>query len=191
MDIEYEATFLDINKDEMRARLKTAGAILVKPDFLQKRVVFDLPKGHEAPNTWLRVRDEQDKITMSLKIVDGGKIENQKELCLEINDFTSGIEFLQSIGCQQKAFQESRRELWKLDQVEVTIDEWPYLEPFVEVEGHSEAAVKDVSAKLGFDYSQALFCSADILYNRKYGTSFEKINHHMPMITFDGPNPFI
>lgn len=191
MEIEYEATFANINKDIIREQLKKAGATLVKPEFLMKRIVFELPLGHEIPGGWLRVRDEGDKTTMSLKVVNGDKIEDQKEICLKIDDFNTGVNFLESIGARQKAFQESRRELWLLDKVEVTIDEWPYLEPYVEVEGKSEEEVKAVSAKLNFDYSQALFCSVDTLYNKKYGTPFETINHHTKLITFSDPNPFI
>jgi hypothetical protein len=40
MNIEYEATFYPIDKDEMRGRLKKAGAKLIRPEFLQKRDVF-------------------------------------------------------------------------------------------------------------------------------------------------------
>jgi len=156
-----------------------------------KRIVFELPVGHEIPGGWLRVRDEGDKITMSLKIVDGDKIESQKEICLKIDDFNEGVKFLESIGAKQKAYQESYREFWLLDGVEVTIDEWPYLEPYVEVEAKSEEEVRRVSEKLEFDYSQALFCSVDILYNKKYGTPLEIINHHTKIITFNDPNPFL
>lgn len=191
MNIEYEATFINVNKDEVRARLKKAGATLVKPDFLMKRVVFELPVGHEIPGGWLRVRDEGDKISMSLKVVDGDKIENQKEIYLKIDNFDEGIKFLETIGAKQKAFQESRRELWTLDNVEITIDEWPYLEPYVEIEGKSEEEIKDVSKKLDFDYTQALFCSVDTLYNKKYGVPFEVINHQTRRITFTDPNPFV
>lgn len=191
IQIEYEATFINVNKDDIRARLKKAGASLLKPDFLQKRVVFNLPSGHEITGGWLRVRDEQDKITMSLKVVDGEEISNQKEICLTIDNFAEGVKFLEQIGARRKAFQESRRELWKLDDVEVTIDEWPYLEPYVEVEGESEETVKLVSAKLGFDYSQAIFGSVDILYNKKYGVSLDYVNHHVDSITFSEPNPFL
>ncbi|MHB8903917.1 MAG: CYTH domain-containing protein, partial [Patescibacteria group bacterium] len=158
MQIEYEATFLNIDKDEMRNKLKLAGAKLIKPEFLQKRIVFNLPEGHKIKGAFLRVRDEADKITMSLKIMDGKKIENQKELCLEINDFNDGVEFLKTIGCERKAYQETKRELWILNDVEVTIDEWPFLEPFVEIEGKDENEVKKISLSLGFDYGQALFC---------------------------------
>ncbi len=191
MNIEYEATFINIDKDEIRTRLKAAGAQLIKPEFLMKRIVFELPVGHEIPGAWLRVRDEGDKITMSLKVVDGDKIENQKEIQLKIDNFEEGVALLEATGARQKAFQESRRELWALDGTEITIDEWPFLEPYVEVEGQSEEIVKAVSSKLGFDYSEALFCSVDTLYNKKYGTPNEIINHHTPLITFAGPNPFI
>lgn len=43
MKIEYEATFINVNKDNIRDRLQKAGASLIKPEFLQRRVVFELP----------------------------------------------------------------------------------------------------------------------------------------------------
>ncbi len=191
MDIEYEATFLDVKRDEIRGRLRAAGAKLIKPDFLMKRTVFGLPSGHEIPSSWLRVRDEGDKITMSLKIIDGDKIEDQKEICLQIDNFEQGVMLLETLGAQHKAYQETRRELWTINDVEVTIDEWPYLEPYVEVEGKSETDVKAVSELLGFNYSEALFCSVDFIYNQKYGTPIDTICNHTPRITFTDPNPFL
>lgn len=191
MQIEYEATFINVNKDEIRSRLKNAGAILVKPEFLQKRTVFELPSGHEIPGGWLRLRDESDKITMSLKVVNGERIEDQKEICLKIDNYDEGVNFLETLGAERKAYQESRRELWILDNTEITIDEWPYLEPYVEVEGASEEKVKTVSEKIGFNYQDALFCSVDTLYNKKYGTPLDVINKKTKLITFTDPNPFI
>jgi len=94
MQIEYEATFPNIDKDEIREKLKGVGAKLVKPDFLQKRMVFYMPKGNEIEGGWLRVRDEGDKITMSLKVVAEGGIENQKETCLEVDSFDEAVLFL-------------------------------------------------------------------------------------------------
>jgi adenylate cyclase class 2 len=190
MNIEYEATFTAVDKDEVRSRLKKAGATLVKPEFLQKRLNFTLPTGHEIKGGWLRVRDEDDKITMSLKVIDGDKMEDQKELCLHIDDFNDGVALLKALGCEEKAYQESRREIWNLDQVEVTIDEWPYLEPYVEIEGKSEEEVKKASAKLGFDYGQAVFGAVDIQYKKKYGLTCEMINM-TKRVTFEDPNPFI
>lgn len=196
MNIEYEATFENVEKDAVRAMLAAAGATLVRPEFLQKRVVFNMPKGHEIPGGWLRVRNEGDKVTMSLKVVNpaaggaGGTIEDQKEICLTVDDVDNAVAFLTAIGAERKAYQETRRELWRLDGTDVTIDEWPFLEPFVEVEGADEAVVRAASEKIGFDYATALFCSVDTLYARKYGFDEDVLNNHSSLVVFDMENPF-
>ncbi len=191
MEIEYEATFTDIDKDKARARLREIGAKLVKPEFMQKRVVFNLPSGHEIRGGWMRVRDEADRVTMSLKVVDGDRIEDQKEICVVVDDFKKAESLLEGVGCSRKSYQETRRELWEIGGVEVMIDEWPFLEPLVEIEGKSEKAVRSVAERMGFDYAKAVFGAADKLYQRKYGLSTEYIDNEIPLITFGGGNPFL
>ena len=128
---------------------------------------------------------------MSFKSVTGDKIENQKEINLEINDFKKGVDFLKVIGCQQKSYQETKREIWRLDNVEICLDEWPFLEPFVEIEGKSEKEVKAVSKKLGFDYSKAWFCATGLIYSKKYNIPVEIIDNEIPKIVFNMKNPFL
>jgi len=190
MDIEYEATFLDIDKNEIRKRLKNAGAKLIKPEFLQKRFNFNPPK-ILTKYSWVRVRDEGDKITMSYKAIKGNKIEDQKEINLTVDNFEKAIEFLETVGCRKKAYQETKREIWELDNVGICIDEWPFLEPFVEIEGGSEDEVKAISQKLGFDYSKAWFCAVGLIYSKKYGIPAEIIDNDISKITFDIENPFL
>ncbi|MDQ3018306.1 MAG: CYTH domain-containing protein [bacterium] len=192
MDVEYEATYSNIDKDEIRRRLSLAGAVLVRPEYQQKRIVFNMPEGHGINGGWLRVRDEGDKITMSLKVMDGSNtIAGQKEVELKIDNFDAAVLLLESIVCARKAFQESTRELWQLDGVDITIDEWPFLEPFVEVEGKSEEAVKSISELLNFDYATALFDSVDVQYSVKYNITIDAINQRTPKIVFEMENPFV
>ena len=191
MKIEYEATFTNIDKQDIRERLKKIKGKLIRPEFLQKRIVFNLPQEYKIKGGWVRVRDEGDKITMSLKVVDGTGIESQREICLKIDNLEKAYAFLTILGCEKKAYQENKRELWKIAGVEVTIDEWPFLEPFVEIEGNSEESVKNVAKKLGFDYKKALFCSIDTLYSNKYNLSEDIINNQTPKIVFEMENPFI
>ncbi|MDD2766283.1 MAG: CYTH domain-containing protein [Candidatus Moranbacteria bacterium] len=191
MNIEYEATFPDIEKEEMRLILEKSGATLIRPEFLQKRVVFALPTGHEITGGWARVRNEGNKITMSLKIVDGDKIENQREICLTVDSFEQAELFLTTIGCRKKSYQETKRELWMMGDTEITIDEWPFLRPFLEIEGKSEEVVKQVTEKLGLDYREALFGAVDIIYIHQYPhLTFDRINK-TPRIVFEGENPFL
>ncbi len=191
MSIEYEATFANIDKYKMRAVLKQSGAQLVRPEFLQKRIVYNLPKGSQLNSGWVRVRDEGDKITLSVKYLDGDRIENQHEIYLVVSSFSEADALVKTLGCEQKSYQETRRELWKLDQVEITTDEWPFLEPIIEIEGHSEAEVKDCAEKLGLNYAEAIFGAIDSVYSRKYGISADRINNHTPEILFNSTNPFL
>lgn len=191
MQIEYEATFPNINKNEIREKLRNVGATLIRSEFLQKRVAFNFPIGHERQNGWLRVRDEVDKITMSIKIISGEKIEDQKEICLKVDSFDEAVEMLEVIGCQKKAYQETKREIWRFDDVDIMIDEWPCLEPFVEVEGTSEESVRMMSEMIGFDYADAMFCGVTSLYMIKYGVSQDLVDNQTPIITFETHNPFV
>ena len=190
MQIEYEATYPTVDKEEMRHTLQTAGASLVRPEYLQKRVVFNLPDGLNVKGGWLRVRDEGNRITMSLKVVDGEGIASQREVLLAVDNFEKADELLTLLGAPKKAYQENKRELWMINGVEITIDEWPFLEPFIEIEGLSEDIVKKTSEMLGFDYSKALFCSVTTLYSKKYGLPDATINNDIPKIVFDMENPF-
>jgi len=185
MQTEFEATFYPVNPDDIRHKLKEAGAVLVYPEYLMKRVVFNPPK--PAPFAWLRVRQEADKTTMSYKMVNGNKIEDQKEIQLVIDDFQKGIDFLTEIGAEKKSYQETKRELWKMDGAEITIDIWPGLKPLVEVEAGNEEEVKRMSEKLGFDYSQAYFGAVDGIYEKELGIRVDVLNHAVPEITFENP----
>lgn len=184
MQTEFEATFIEINPAEIREKLRQLGASCIKPETLMRRVVFHPPAGLEG---WLRVRDEGDVITLSLKQITGSKIEDQKEIMLRIHDFTSGVALMEALGARKKAFQETRREAWLLGNVEITIDTWPGLEPFVEVEGPSEESVRTMAGKLGLDYGQALFGAVDVVYQKKLGIPPDVSNMQTPEITFENP----
>ena len=191
MEIEYEAVFTNIEPDAFRTVLADAGADLVRAEYMQKRSAFNLPDSVVTHKGWARVRDEGDKITMSVKSIEGEGIESQKESCVTVDSFKQAESLLTQLGCDKKAYQETKRELWMLDGVEVTIDTWPFLEPFVEVEGSSEAVVKAVAEKLGFEWATAKFCAVDTLYSEKYDISTDQINNHTPEILFDMANPFV
>lgn len=196
MAIEYEATFPNIDKDKVRARLQDIGATLEYPETLQKRSNFNPPQNKDD-DSWLRVRDEgRGVITMSYKTVPdkADVISQQKEICLRVNSFDEAKSFLISLGCQEKSYQETKRELWRIDEVQITIDEWPFLAPFLEIESNSEAAVKDIVEKLGYDYKKALFCNVFYLYSQQYKIPIDdlkkRVAAELSHLVFSFKNPF-
>ncbi|MHB8710346.1 MAG: CYTH domain-containing protein [Minisyncoccota bacterium] len=192
MKTEYEATFLDINREDLTKKLKTLNANLERPEYMQRRVTLELPKEKRDPNTWLRVRDEGDKVTLTLKSVDGKTITGQKEILVEVNNFGETVALVESIGCERKSYQESKRELWRLGSVEVAIDTWPFLATYVELEGPSEEAVRVAADQLGFDYSTAIFDTVNGIYKQKYGKTLDELDRDiLKSFTFDIKNPFV
>lgn len=184
MQIEFEAKFLNVDKDKVRSQLKKIGAKMVYPEFLMKRVTFDPPI--DIPGGWLRVRQEPNKVTMTLKAVTGNKISDQREINLEVNSAEEAIKFLSEIGAKRKSRQETLRELWLLDGVEITIDTWPGVPTFVEVEGKDEQSIKIVAEKLGFDYTKALFGSLVDICKKEFGMTHEEVDS-LEEITFEHP----
>lgn len=184
MQTEIEAKFIDVDKDEIIKKIKDSGGVLVREEYIQKKYNFHLPGDKRSINSWLRVRDEGDKITLSLKMILGGEITDQKETTLTIDNFDQAVSLLEDIGCERKALQESKRELWRIDDADITIDTWPALNTFVEIEAPSEESVKKVSAQLGFDFSTAIFGGVGKLYKMKYGKYLDEIEKEYGDITF-------
>jgi adenylate cyclase class IV len=94
---------------------------------------------------------------------------------------------MDAVGAVKKSYQETLREIWHLGDVEICIDTWPGLNPFVEIESDNEEKVKNVSEKLGFNWSDALFCATDEIYERELGIPKGVIDNQTPEITFKNP----
>lgn len=171
MQPEIEATFIDIDKDNLREKLRAAGAKLIQSETLMKRTIFNL--GEKA---FVRVRDEGNKITLSYKQLDSLTLSGMKEVCLEVNDYDKAVEFVKACGFEAKAIQETYREEWELEGVEITIDTWPWIPSYSEIEGSSEENVKAIAEKLGFDMEDAHYGSACEIYQVYYDVTAHDIN---------------
>ena len=181
MNNEIEATFLEIDKDEIRGKLKAIGAECVKPEVKMRRTVFD-----SGPHSFARVRDEGDKIVMTYKnFEDEDSIMGVKEVNVVVDDYDEAVRFVAGCGLEQKAIQETLREVWKLGKTEIGIDTWPWLPTFIEIEGPSEAEVWSVAEKLGFNKEEAMFGAVDKIYNRYYGVDTDTVDYETPVINFE------
>ena len=103
-----------------------------------------------------------------------------------VNDFDTASAFFEACNIPAKAFQENMREVWIREGVEVTIDTWPGLSSFIEIEGADEKIVREISNELGFDFEKAVFGSIDLVYEKELGIPAETIIR-LPEITFSNP----
>ena len=178
METELEAKFLNIEPDVLRAKLAKQGAALIYTERMMKRKNFDYPdKRLEKIGGWIRLRDEGDKITLAYKrVIDRTLLEGTKEICVNVNDFDRATNLLIAIGLDQKSYQETKREKWLYNDVEITIDTWPWIPTFVEFEGSTEEKLRNAVDAFGFDWSEALHGSVEVAYQRSYDVSEEEID---------------
>lgn len=190
METELEVKFYLENLEDFRKKLQKVGAVSVSDEKLYKRIAFHLPKGLSLGNGWGRIRDEGDKITLSIKVEEGKGIHDQKEICLEVDSLDKALEFMTILGFKKKSYQETKREKWKLSDVDITIDTWPFLQTFVEIEAKSVEDIESACKVLGFEYKNGLTGPVTNMYSKKYGISHERINNDTPIIVFNMENPF-
>jgi adenylate cyclase class 2 len=190
MQPEIEAKFLAVDHDAVRGRLKELGAVCEKPMRLMKRKGYDFPdkRLRTEKNGWARVRDEGGKITMSYKQLNNRGLDGTHEVQLTIDNFDTGVAFLEALGLNNEVYQETKRESWRMDGCEIELDEWPWAKPYVEIEGPDEATLKQVAEKLGLDWGSVCHGSVEVVYRGEYDVTDEEINN-IPVITFEEPVP--
>src|SRR3989344_1087972 len=187
MDTEIEAKFPNVDPDTLRSKLKSVGAFLEYSERFMRRKNFDYPDERlQKIGGWVRVRDEGDKITMSYKQLNNRTLHGTKELSLVVDDFEKACDFLISIGFRLKAYQETKREKWRHGDVEITIDTWPWVPVFAEIEGQTEKDIRDVAETLGLNWATAMHGSVETIYQMHYDFTEWEIDN-WAAITFTSP----
>jgi len=186
MKHEFEAKFLAIDVAQIRLLMKRAGFENRSLRFLMRRQTFDFPDVPDGVSKFGRVRQEATGVTMTIKEVRGKSIRDTLEAEVRVDDFDRSCAFLKACGLTPASLQENYREEWVRGELYVTIDEWPGLKPFLEVEGPSEDAVGQLCDELTLDISTAMHGTIDLVYERELGVDRTRINT-APTITFDAP----
>ena len=178
METEIEAKFLDIDVAAIREKLTGMGAVRIYPERIMRRRTFDYPDRRlEQIGGWIRVRDEgEGKITLSYKRTIDRTLHGTKEISLDVSDFETMCNLFLAIGLESKSYQETKREKWEMDDVEITIDTWPWIPTFVELESLSEEKLKAAARKIGFDWSDAMHGAVGTAYQKYFTITEEDIN---------------
>lgn len=184
MNLEIEATFLEVDKDDIRAKLQNLGGKLIQPETLMRRVVFDLHSKH----AFARVRDEGNRIVLTYKNHHNDTLTGTEEINVEVSNYDNTIAILKACGLRAKSDEDSYRETWELDDTEITIDTWPWIPTYIEIEGPSADSVEAVATKLGYNMQDAVIGSVDSVYKLYYDVDSDLINEQLSEFKFvDAP----
>lgn len=165
MSKEYEVTILEVD-DSFESKLVGLGAKLVS-DSMQRRYVYDVKPVN--PNKWIRLRTNGKKTTLTVKEVkDKNEIGGTDEIEIVVDSFEGTNKLLESLGYVSRNYQENYRKMYVLNEVEISIDSWPMIPTYAEIEGKCEKDVLDVLELLGYtkgDYTTFDVVSIYKLYN--------------------------
>lgn len=169
MALEFEAKFLNIDVGEIEEKLKNLGAVS-SPEKLFRSISFDYA-GYplDKESSWVRLRDEGDKITLAYKkrlgvTSQSGNDTGMEEVEVTVNSFEDTKMFLLKIGMIEKFSQEKKRTTWIKGGVHYDIDTWPKLDPYLEIEASSMEEVDSCAVELGLDLANKKICSATQIY---------------------------
>ena len=168
---EIEVKFLDVDVTALELKLSNIGATRVF-DRIYRRKVYDYPDLRlNADNSWVRVRDEGDQVTMGFKqrmntsSSDGSSNDGgMNEVEMVVNDFDAATLFLEKIGMKRKFYEENRRIRWVKGDIEFDIDYWPQLKPYLEIEAKKWSQIDDAIGLLGLDPSDKKIFSTYQVY---------------------------
>lgn len=187
MKSEIEAKFVNVGIAYIRSKLESIGAILIQPMRDMQRVTIDTPD-LKKKDAFVRIRNEGDKTTITYKQFNSLTIDGVKEIEVTVSDFDDAVALFKEAGLVYGSLQESRRETWKLGEVEIVIDEWPWLNPYIEIEGPSEELVVSTSEKLGFNWTDAIFGDVMAAYRVQYPhLGMDDTVGNLPEVRFNDP----
>ena len=161
---------------KIRNKLKSLNAKLIHKERIMKSNIYDHEDDRlQKLNGWIRVRDEGNKVTLSYKQLDDRTIHGTKEINVQVSSFKDTCNFLESIGLEKKTKEEKKREEWLLDNVEISIDTWPWIPTFLELEGKSEKSLKNLTKKLNLKWENIIHGSVETAYQKYFDVTEKEI----------------
>ena len=172
METEYELRVLEVNKEEIIKKLEELWATK-KGIFEQKRYVYDLRPAEK--DKWIRLRTNGTVTTLTYKDIVSNTVDGTKELEIEVESFEKTNEFLERIGFKNRNYQENERIQYILNGVEIDIDSWPMIPPYMEIEGESEEEIINLKKILNIDETKVTTLNCDDIYKQIYKIDISKI----------------
>ncbi len=137
---------------------------------LHRRRVYDTPDmALNQRLAWLRVRDEGNRTTLSYKRRLSQDVGGVEECEIVVSDWAQTCALLEALGYRVKAEQENWRTTWlHSGGAQATLDEWPWLQPFLEIEAQTAQAVYHAAHTLDLGVHLATAGTAEAAYLRAY-----------------------
>jgi adenylate cyclase, class 2 len=167
---EVEVRFLEIQKDELVARLKSIGAQDLGEVMLEEVIFYDKDmRWRDQEHKLVRLRKSGDRVMLTYKHHHSKETaDGTEEIEFLVGNMQPAEDFLTKIGLVAFRHQQKLRHSFKLGEVVFDIDTWPRIPTYVEIEAADEAALKQASVQAGLDWKNVVYEDARSVIENKY-----------------------
>jgi len=175
MSREYEYQFIDIDLQKIRKLIRDNGGKQIYGKTLMSIIVYNHPNKTLQSDSYIRVRNEGNKITFTVKtkLKDKFPIEHEVEMSNDPKNIEEMDHMLNFLGCTLKYKVEKLREKWIIaDAKEIVFDSYPALPTYMEIEAETEEKLNKVTKLLNLDPNKRHNGSG--FYEHYYGIDMRK-----------------
>ena len=158
--MELEVKILDINIEEIRAKMKQVQAPLVKNE-IQENLIYDFPdrrllnqRGYARIRVVVDLESKKETIFMTTKrLISSDVFKKMEEFETIIEDKNTGIGIFETLGLQRMENIKKSRESYRYKNtlIEIDVNEKSFVPfPYLEVESPSEEELEEVVNLLGY-----------------------------------------
>ncbi len=120
---------------------------------------------------WIRLRQDGEIVEITIKYIYSNKanynIDEVKEIEIKTDNFEMANKLIEEMGYYRKKLAEKKRDSYSYQGMDIEIDEWPLLEPYIEIEGPSAEEIYELSKLLGYSKEQTRVMNTEDVYLEK------------------------
>ena len=120
---------------------------------------------------WIRLRQDGEIVEITIKYIYSNKanynIDEVKEIEIKTDNFEMANKLIEEMGYYRKKLAEKKRDSYSYQGMDIEIDEWPLLEPYIEIEGSNIDKIYELANLLGYSKEQTRVMNTEDVYLEK------------------------
>lgn len=120
---------------------------------------------------WIRLRQDGKKVELTIKYIYNTSVEYEIDQVMEYeivtDDFETANRLVEEMGYYHRKLVEKKRTTFKYNKMNIEIDEWPLLEPYIEIEGKNVEDIYELAEELGYSKEETKVMNTEDVYLEK------------------------
>lgn len=120
---------------------------------------------------WLRLRQNGEKVEITMKYIYNTavnyNIDEVKEIEINTDNFEVANKLIEEMGYYRRKLVEKNRDSYTYQDMDIEIDQWPLLEPYIEIEGKNVDKIYELAKLLGYTKEETCVINTEDVYLQK------------------------